>query len=62
MEVIVAGANIEEAIKNFKKMVERSGILKQVKIRSHFETKGQRLSRKRAVNLRRKRKMERWAA
>ena len=57
MQVEVRG-ELEEAIRSFKRIVQNSGLMKELKLRSHFESNGQRLKRKRAVNLRRLRKRE----
>lgn len=53
MEVQVIDGDIERAIKSFKTMVSRDGILKTFKLRAAFETNREKRERKAAVSMKR---------
>ena len=55
--VFVDGDNIENALKIFKRAVAKDGILRQLKNRSRFESRGERRRRKDAESRRRKKRM-----
>jgi len=46
LEVKVAGRGVESAIRLFKKLVLRDGILQELKRRSHYEKPGEKRRRK----------------
>jgi len=56
VEVSVKDNNVEGALRILKKKMQREGIFKEMKMRSHFEKPSQRKLREKAENIRRSRK------
>lgn len=61
LEVVVGERGVEAAIRLFKRVVLRDGILRDLKRRSHYEKPGDRRRRKARESVRRRRKQERRA-
>ena len=61
LEVVVGERGVEAAIRLFKRVVLRDGILQALKRRSHYEKPGERRRRKEREAARRRRKQERRA-
>jgi len=61
VEVIVGERGVEAAIRLFKRLVLKDGILQTLKRRSHYEKPGERRRRKVREAARRRRKQERRA-
>lgn len=61
LEVVVGERGVEAAIRLFKRVVLRDGILQTLKRRSHYEKPGERRRRKEREAKRRRRKQERRA-
>lgn len=61
LEVVVGERGVEAAIRLFKRVVLRDGILQTLKRRSHYEKPGERRRRKEREATRRRRKQERRA-
>jgi small subunit ribosomal protein S21 len=61
LEVVVGERGVEAAIRLFKRVVLRDGILQALKRRSHYEKPGERRRRKEREATRRRRKQERRA-
>ncbi len=61
VEVVVGEQGVEAAIRLFKRLVLRDGILQQLKRRAHYEKPGDRRRRKARESVRRRRKQERRA-
>ena len=59
VEVSVKDNNIEGALRILKKKMQREGVFKEMKMRSHFEKPSQKKLREKAENIRRSRKMAR---
>jgi len=59
MEVVVRNNNIEEAILRLKRMVKNSGLIKELKRSSFYETRTQRRRTKDRLALKRTKKNER---
>ncbi len=62
LEVKVDGRGIESAIRLFKKLILRDGILKELKLRSHYEKPGEKRRRKVREAARRRRRERARAA
>jgi small subunit ribosomal protein S21 len=58
---VVGEQGVEAAIRLFKRLVLRDGVLQQLKRRSHYEKPGERRRRKAREAVRRRRKQERRA-
>jgi small subunit ribosomal protein S21 len=61
VEVVVGQRGVEAAIRLFKRLVLRDGILQALKRRSHYEKPGDRRRRKARESVRRRRKQARRA-
>lgn len=61
LEVVVGEQGVEAAIRRFKRLVLRDGILQALKRRSRYEKPGERRRRKEREATRRRRKQERRA-
>jgi len=61
LEVVVGERGVEAAIRLFKRVVLRDGILQALKRRAHYEKPGERRRRKEREATRRRRKQERRA-
>lgn len=61
LEVVVGERGVEAAIRLFKRVVLKDGILQALKRRSHYEKPGERRRRKEREATRRRRKQERRA-
>lgn len=61
LEVVVGEQGVEAALRLFKRLVLRDGVLQQLKRRSHYEKPGERRRRKARESVRRRRKQERRA-
>jgi ribosomal protein S21 len=59
MEVVVHDGDLDQALRQLKKLVSRSGILKELKLRASFESRGERRKRKGAASRRRLNKQAR---
>ena len=59
MEVVVRNNNIEEAILRLKRMVKNSGLIKELKRSSFYETRTQRRRAKDRLALKRTKKNQR---
>lgn len=57
--VSVRDNNIEKALRVLKKKLQREGIFREMKERSHFEKPSEKKKRENAENVRRSRKMDR---
>lgn len=56
LEVIVGEQGVESAIRLFKRLILRDGVLRDLKRRAHFEKPGDRRRRKARESVRRRRK------
>jgi small subunit ribosomal protein S21 len=61
VEVVVGERGVEAAIRLFKRLVLRDGVLQALKRRSHYEKPGDRRRRKARESVRRRRKQARRA-
>jgi len=62
LEVKVDGRGVESAIRLFKKLILRDGILKELKLRAHYEKPGEKRRRKVREAARRRRRERARAA
>ena len=59
IEVIVKDNNIEQALRNLKKKMQREGLYKEMKLRKHYEKPCLRKAREKEESIRRVRKLNR---
>ena len=59
MQVFVRDNNVDQALKALKKKMQREGIFREMKLRSHFEKPSEKKVRERAEAVRRARKLAR---
>jgi small subunit ribosomal protein S21 len=59
MEVLVRDNNVDQALRNLKKKMQREGIYREMKLRRHFEKPSERRMREKAEVLSRHRKLVR---
>ena len=59
IEVIVKDNNIEQALRNLKKKMQREGLYKEMKLRKHYEKPSLRRAREKEESIRRSRKLKR---
>ncbi len=59
MQVFVRENNVDQALKALKKKMQREGIFREMKLRSHYEKPSEKRVRERAEAVRRARKLAR---
>ena len=59
MQVLVRDNNVEQALKVLKKKMQREGVFREMKLRSHYEKPSERRVREKAEAIRRARKLAR---
>ena len=59
MQVLVRDNNVDQALKVLKKRMQREGIFREMKLRSHYEKPSERRTREKAEAIRRARKLAR---
>ncbi len=59
MQVFVRDNNVDQALKALKRKMQREGVFREMKLRSHFEKPSERRVRERAEAVRRARKLAR---
>lgn len=59
VHVIVHANNIEQALRAFKKKIQREGIFRKMKMSRHYEKPSEKRVREEAESIRRRRKLER---
>ncbi len=59
MQVIVRDNNVDQAYKVLKKKLQREGVFREMKLRSHFEKPSEKRARQKAESIRRTRKLAR---
>jgi len=59
MQIVVRENNVEQALRALKKKLQREGVYREMKLRSHYEKPSERRARDRAAAVRRARKMDR---
>ncbi len=62
MQVIVRENNVDQALKALKKKMQREGVFREMKLRSHYEKPSERRVREKAEGIRRARKLARKRA
>ena len=62
MQVLVRDNNVDQALKALKKKMQREGIFREMKLRSHYEKPSERRAREKAEAIRRARKLARKRA
>ena len=59
IEVTVKDNNIEQALRNLKKRMQREGLFREMKLRKHYEKPSLRRAREKEESIRRSRKLKR---
>ena len=59
MQVFVRDNNVDQALKALKKKMQREGVFREMKLRSHYEKPSERKVREKAEAIRRARKLAR---
>jgi small subunit ribosomal protein S21 len=59
MQVLVRDNNVDQALKVLKKKMQREGVFREMKLRSHYEKPSERRVREKAEAIRRARKLAR---
>ena len=59
MQVLVRDNNVDQALKALKKKMQREGILREMKLRGHYEKPSEKKAREKAEAIRRARKLAR---
>jgi len=59
LQVIVRDNNVEQALKVLKKKMQREGVFREMRRRSHYEKPSEKRARERAESIRRYRKLQR---
>jgi small subunit ribosomal protein S21 len=62
LQIFVRDNNIEQALKALKKKMQREGVFREMKLRSHYEKPSERRVREKAEGIRRARKLARKRA
>ncbi len=62
MQVVVRENNVDQALKALKKKMQREGVFREMKLRSHYEKPSERRVREKAEGIRRARKLARKRA
>ncbi len=62
MQVFVRDNNVDQALKALKKKLQREGVFREMKLRSHYEKPSERRVREKAEAVRRVRKLARKRA
>lgn len=62
MQVLVRDNNVEQALKVLKKKLQREGVFREMKLRSHYEKPSERKAREYSEAVRRARKLARKKA
>ena len=62
MEIYVRNNNIDQALKALKKKMQREGIFREMRLRSHYEKPSEKRARQKAEAIRRARKLARKKA
>ena len=59
MQVSVRDNNVEQAIRVLKKKLQREGVIREMKLRKHYEKPSERRAREKSESVRRMRKLAR---
>ena len=59
MQVFVRDNNVDQALKVLKKKMQREGVFREMKLRSHYEKPSEKKTREKAEAIRRARKLAR---
>ena len=59
LEVTVKDNNLEQALRNLKKKMQREGLYREMKLRKHYEKPSLRKAREKEESIRRSRKLKR---
>ena len=59
LEVTVKDNNLEQALRNLKKKMQREGLYREMKLRKHYEKPSLRKAREKEESIRRVRKLKR---
>lgn len=59
VQVIVRDNNVDQALRALKKKMQREGIFREMKLRSHYEKPSEKRAREKAEAIRRSRKLAR---
>ena len=59
LEVTVRDNNIDQALRSLKKIMQREGLYREIKLRKHYEKPSLRKARERTESIRRFRKLQR---
>ena len=59
LQVTVKDNNVEQALRNLKKKMQREGLFKEMKLRKHYEKPSLRKAREKEESIRRVRKLNR---
>jgi small subunit ribosomal protein S21 len=62
VQVIVRDNNVDQALRALKKKMQREGIFREMKLRSHYEKPSEKKAREKAESIRRARKLARKRA
>ncbi|HHI82772.1 MAG TPA: 30S ribosomal protein S21 [Rhizobiales bacterium] len=62
MQVFVRDNNVDQALKALKKKLQREGVFREMKLRSHYEKPSEKRAREKAEAIRRTRKLARKKA
>ena len=62
MQVSVRDNNVDQALRALKKKLQREGVLREMKLRQHFEKPSEKKAREKAEAIRRARKLARKKA
>ena len=62
MQVLVRDNNVDQALRILKKKLQREGVLRELKLRRHYEKPSERTIREKAEAIRRTRKLARKQA
>ena len=62
MQVFVRENNVDQALKALKKKLQREGVFREMKLRSHYEKPSEKRAREKAEAIRRTRKLARKKA
>jgi small subunit ribosomal protein S21 len=62
VQVLVRDNNVDQALKVLKKKMQREGVFREMKLRSHYEKPSERRAREQAEGVRRARKLARKQA
>jgi len=59
VQVLVRDNNVDQALKALKKKMQREGLFREMKMRSHYEKPSEKRARQKAEAIRRSRKLAR---